>query len=315
MEGCSLKISKNKKVLFIALGAILSLVLGVFAFGYFQLNRIKEVEITTDNSSLGIRDSYEQEIEEKYNKKPKNVTNILFLGIDKEENASDSIMIVSIDEDDKKLKMTSIMRDSYIDFEGQSVKKINYAYHYGGPQFTIKTINENYDMNIKDYVKVSFQGLTNIIDAMGGVQISIKDYELPEMKNYGISKAGTYNLTGKQALGYSRIRHVGNNDYERTQRQRVVLTALFNKVKSKGISAYASVMPKILSNVETSVNKTELIGLGNKIVSMGVNNIEQFRLPLDNYKKDAYENGLFYLKWDKQPNVDALHKFIYGEDK
>jgi anionic cell wall polymer biosynthesis LytR-Cps2A-Psr (LCP) family protein len=90
---------------------------------------------------------------------------------------------------------------------------------------------------------------------------------------------------------------------------------LFNKVKSKGIGAYASVMPKILSNIETSISNTELIALGNKIVSMGVNNIEQFRLPLDDYKKDVIENGLFYLKWDRQPNVDALHKFIYGEDE
>jgi polyisoprenyl-teichoic acid--peptidoglycan teichoic acid transferase len=314
MEVTILKGKKDKRILVI-IAVIIIFVLGVVSFGYFQLNKIKKVELIKDDSSLGIRPDYEDEMKLKYNKKPVNVTNILFLGIDKEEDAADSIIVLSIDEDNNKVKITSIMRDSYIDFEGQSVKKINYAYHYGGPEFAIKTINENYDLNIKDYVKVSFEGLVGITDAMGGVQINIKEYELPEMKNFGITKAGTYNLTGKQALGYSRIRHVGQYDYERTQRQRVVLSTLFNKVKSKGISAYASVMPKILSNIETSISNTELIGLGNKIVSMGVNNIEQFRLPLDDYKKDVIENGLFYLKWDRQPNVDALHKFIYGEGK
>jgi polyisoprenyl-teichoic acid--peptidoglycan teichoic acid transferase len=314
MEVTILKGKKNKRVLVI-IAVIMIFVLGAVAFGYFQLNKIKKVELIKDDSSLGIRPDYEDEMKEKYNKKPINITNILFLGIDKEEDASDSIIVVSIDEDNNKVKMTSIMRDSYIDFEGQWVKKINYAYHYGGPQFAIKTINENYDLNLKDYVKVSFEGLVSIIDAMGGVQINIKDYELSEMKKYGITKAGTYNLTGEQALKYSRIRYVGQYDYERTQRQRLVLSTLFNKVKSKGIGAYASVMPKILSNIETSISNTELIALANRVVSMGVNNIEQFRLPLDDYKKDVIENGLFYLKWDRQPNVDALHKFIYGEDK
>ncbi len=310
-----MKGKKTKRVIVIIIAVIMIFVLGVVAFGYSQLSNIKKVELNKDDNSLGIRPDYENEMKEKYNKKPANITNILFLGVDKEEDASDSIIVVSIDEDNNKVKLTSIMRDSYIDFEGQSVKKINYAYHYGGPQFTIKTINENYDLNIKDYVKVSFEGLVGIIDTMGGVKINIKDYELPEMKKYGITKAGTYNLTGKQALGYSRIRHVGQYDYERTQRQRVVLYELFNKVKSKCLGAYASVMPKILSNIETSINNTELIALGNKVVSMGANNIEQFRLPLDNYKKDVIENGLFYLKWDREPHVDALHKFRNVKEK
>jgi polyisoprenyl-teichoic acid--peptidoglycan teichoic acid transferase len=314
MEVTILKGKKSKRVLII-IAVIMLFVLGVVAFGYLQLNNIKKVELNKDDISLGIRPDYEDEMKAKHNKKPVNVTNILFLGIDKEEDAADSIIVLSIDEDNNKVKITSIMRDSYIDFEGQSVKKVNYAYHYAGPQYAIKTINENYDLNIKDYVKVSFEGLVGIVDAMGGVEISIKQYELEEMKSNGITKAGTYNLTGEQALGYSRIRHVGQYDYERTQRQRIVLSSLLNKVKSKGIGAYASVMPKILSNIETSISNTELIALGNKIVSMGVNNIEQFRLPLDDYKKDVIENGLFYLKWDRRPNVDALHKFIYGEDK
>jgi polyisoprenyl-teichoic acid--peptidoglycan teichoic acid transferase len=161
--------------------------------------------------------------------------------------------------------MTSIMRDIYVDFEGQTINKINYAYHFGGPQFAIKTINEKFDLNIKDYIKVDFEGLVSIMDAFGGVEINVKDYEVSEMQSYGIKKAGTYNLTGKQALGYSRIRHVGKWDYERTQRQRTVLDSLFNKAKAKGAGAAMSLVSKILPSIETSMTNADIIELGNKI--------------------------------------------------
>jgi polyisoprenyl-teichoic acid--peptidoglycan teichoic acid transferase len=307
-----MKLKKSKKIFIIVVSVVLFCIAGAFGYSYHQLNQIKKVELNKEEGALGIKPSFEEEIKESQNVSTDNVRNILLLGVDKEENASDSIIVASIDESNKKLKMTSIMRDSYVDFEGQAIKKINYAYHFGGPQFAIKTINENFNLNIKDYVKVDFEGLVSIIDALGGVEIKVKDYEVSELQSYGIKKAGTYNLTGKQALGYSRIRHVGKWDYERTERQRTVLNSLFNKVKAKGAGAAVSLIPKILPSIETSMTNSNIIELGNKIFSMDTGNIEQLRLPLDDHKKEVIENEVFYLKWDRQANVAALHKFIYG---
>jgi polyisoprenyl-teichoic acid--peptidoglycan teichoic acid transferase len=308
-----MKMKKTKKVFIVIISVILFCIIGVFSYSYYQLNKVKKVDINKAEDALGIKPNFEEEIKESQNVSAETVRNILFLGIDKEEDASDSIIVASIDENNKKLKMTSIMRDSYVDFEGQTIKKINYAYHFGGPQFAIKTINENFDLNIKDYIKVDFEGLVSIIDALGGVEIKIKDYEVSEMTSYGIKKPGTYNLTGKQALGYSRIRHVGKWDYERTQRQRTVLDSLLNKAKAKGAGAAMSLVPKILPSIETSMTNSDIIELGNKIFLMAEGSIEQLRLPLDDYKEEVIENERFYLKWDRQPNVDALHKFIYGQ--
>ncbi len=150
-----------------------------------------------------------------------------------ERGRSDSIIILSIDYVHNKLKLSSVMRDTYVYVEGHGNTKINHAYAYGGPVLAIKTLNSNFDLNIKDFVAVDFEGFKKIIDILGGVEIEIKDYELPTMETVGIYEAGIYNLNGEQALAYSRIRKQGSGDYERTDRQRRVLEALFRKDKRR----------------------------------------------------------------------------------
>src|SRR5699024_7875996 len=158
------------------------------AAGFFILNRMDNIQISKDDKNLGIT------IDTKDSKSNK-VTNILLLGLDREhsgQNArSDSIMIASVDKKHKKIKLTSIMRDTYVDIEGRGMDKIGHAYAFGGPELSIKTVNQNFDMNIRDFLAIDFSGFESIIDSMGGVEIDVKPNEVSHVK---VNNPGTQTL-------------------------------------------------------------------------------------------------------------------------
>ncbi|MBU3228018.1 LCP family protein [Clostridium algidicarnis] len=288
----------------IILGTFVVIFIVIFVL-YKNTNKMKYKDIKLPDSELGIN-------EEMITKeKDKNITNILLLGVDDEEDASDSMMIISMNKDKGNLKVTSIMRDSYIFFGDSKVNKINYAYHYGGPELSVKTVNENYDLDIRDYVKVDFDGLDNIIDGLGGIEMDIKSEEVPLIK--GLKKDGKQTLTGSQAVDYSRIRKVGTNDYGRTDRQRKVMQEIFGKLSAMSITQYPKLISSFSEYVETSISTTELLGMASKASGFKNSSMEELRIPIDGTHKDEYIDDIFYLKWEKEENVKAIHNFIYGE--
>ncbi|MBU3197506.1 LCP family protein [Clostridium algidicarnis] len=288
----------------IILGTFAVLFIVIFVL-YKSTNKMKYKDIKLPDSELGIN-------EEMITKeKDKNITNILLLGVDDEENASDSMMVISMNKDKGNLKLTSIMRDSYIFFGDDKVNKINYAYHYGGPELSVKTVNENYDLDIRDYVKVDFDGLDNIIDGLGGIEMDITSEEVPLIK--GLKKHGKQTLTGSQAVDYSRIRKVGTNDYGRTDRQRKVMQEILGKLSSMSVTQYPKVISSFSEYVETSISTTELLGMASKASGFKNSSMEELRIPIDGTHKDEYIDDIFYLKWEREENVKAIHNFIYGE--
>ncbi|SUY45829.1 cell envelope-like transcriptional attenuator domain-containing protein [Clostridium putrefaciens] len=295
--------NKSKKTKII-LGTFAMLFIVIFIL-YKNTNKMQYKDIKLPDSELGINEEMVTKEDER------NITNILLLGVDNEEDASDSIMVLSINKDKSSLKLTSIMRDSYIFFGDDKVNKLNYAYHYGGPELSVKTINENYDLDIRDYVKVDFNGLDNIIDGLGGIEMDITSEELPIIN--GLKKGGKQTLNGAQAVIYSRIRKVGNNDYGRTDRQRKVMQEILRKLNSVPVTQYRKLISSLSEYVETSISTTELVGMASKSSGFKNSRMEELRIPLDGTHKDEYINNLFYLKWNKEKNVQGIHDFIYGE--
>ncbi len=320
------KLSKGKKAAISIIAVVLVILIGYGAFAVVQVKKIKTVKLPKSDEEIGIKEQPKVIKDEQGNDRDKpKVTNILLLGVDKQEDASDSIIVFSIDDTSKSIKMSSLMRDSYIDFGKGKVNKLNYAYHYGGPLLSVKTINENYNLDIRDYIKVDFGALDKIIDSLGGVNINVKPEEIrllnmcvkdiariegtsPKyLKNSGLQK-----LNGQQAVAYCRIRYVGNYDYERTERQRRVLKALFQSAKDIPPTKYPSVISEISPYLETSLDFEKMLSYGTKIVSYEKNNIKETRVPYDGYKNDDTIDGIYYLKWDKEKNLEKLHKFIYA---
>ena len=305
---------KRSKVVLWILGVVISILLvtigGIYSYGNHLFNKIEKIEI--DKSDVGIKD----EVEEKLSAYSDSVINIALFGIDAEEGGvgrSDSIIIATIDTTHKKLKLTSIMRDSYVTIEGHGDDKINHAYAFGGPQLAIKTLNENFDLNIDDFVAVNFTTLPKIIDMLGGVTIDITSEEVSHIP--GIDTAGTYTLTGEQALAYSRIRYASGGDYVRTDRQRTVLSKVFEKVLSINFTQYPSLLSEILPMVQTNLDYSEILNLGNEVLKMRVTTLEQERFPRDGYCEGKMIDKIYYLTFDKENTVQQLHDYIFEDIK
>lgn len=305
---------KRSKVVLWILGVVISILLvtigGIYSYGNHLFNKIEKIEI--DKSDVGIKD----EVEEKLSAYSDSVINIALFGIDVEDGGvgrSDSIIIATIDTTHKKLKLTSIMRDSYVTIEGHGDDKINHAYAFGGPQLAIKTLNENFDLNIDDFVAVNFTTLPKIIDMLGGVTIDITSEEVSHIP--GIDTAGTYTLTGEQALAYSRIRYASGGDYVRTDRQRTVLSKVFEKILSINFTQYPSLLSEILPMVQTNLDYSEILNLGNEVLKMGVTTLEQERFPRDGYCEGKMIDKIYYLTFDKENTVQQLHDYIFEDIK
>lgn len=302
---------KGKRTLRI-LGLIISICLvfvgGVYFYGNHLFNKIESVEI--DKNDIGIK----EEIEDKLSNYSDKIINIALFGIDAEDGEagrSDSIMIATIDTIHKKLKLTSIMRDSYVNISGRGNDKINHAYAFGGPQLAIKTLNENFDLNISDFVSVNFTTLPRIIDILGGVTIDITSEEVSHIS--GISHEGEYNLNGKQALAYSRIRYAIGGDYVRTDRQRTVLNKVFEKILTMDISNYTNIVNEVLPMLKTSLKYSDIIDLGSEVLKIGVKELEQGRFPRDEYCEGKIIEGIYYLTFDKEKTVKQLYEYIFED--
>lgn len=259
------------------------------------------------------------------------IVNIALFGVDTrtqgEKTRSDSIMILSVDKKHNKIKLTSLMRDTYVAIEGHSNTKLTHAYYYGGPQLAVKTINQNFGTNITEYATVNFQGMAEIIDAVGGVEIDISEAErqnanhsIEEQAAYGmepdyIEKAGLQTLSGTQAVAYARIRHVGNADFERTDRQRKVMEQLFNKALDMNPMQYPEFARKLLPYVETSLDIGEIMGLST--IMLRDVSMEQLRIPMNEHLigsgsiRDS--SGGSCLNVDLEAATKTIQEFIYDD--
>lgn len=260
------------------------------------------------------------------------VINILLFGLDsKVENSvsrSDTIMIATIDKKNQVIKLTSLMRDMYVPIPGRDKNRINTAYIFGGPSLAIKTVNTNFDLDIRHYVTVDFFGLEKIIDQVGGVTIDVKKQEIPyinsciqELNSLNkntkpaplLKNPGPQTLNGRQAVAYARVRKVGNGDFERTERQRRVLVELFKKIKTINPLKLPGLVSTMLPYVETNLSKTEILSLGISVLGFKNKDIIQYRLPVDGTYESKRIDGMAVLVPDLEKNKVLLHDFIYGD--
>lgn len=256
------------------------------------------------------------------------IVNIALFGVDTGAEGqtagtrSDAIIILTIDEKNAAVKMTSILRDSKVPIEGVGEKNINQAYDIGGPTLAIKTLNQNFDLDIREYVTVDFSQLAAIVDAVGGVNVTIYPPEVGYInatirEHYPdepkVQHSGDVTLTGPQALAYSRIRGM-DSDTIRAARQHHVIDALLQKIQEMPKSDYPAFIRKILGMVETSLSYSDLIGLS----SFAVNGftIEENTIPLPEYETDLWggvdEDNWWVWLYDIDHATERLHHIIYG---
>lgn len=251
----------------------------------------------------------------------KDIINILLIGIDKREDQndtgrSDSTMIATIDLKHNQLKLTSLMRDMYVDIPGHGKNKFNSAYAFGGVTLLYQTIAQNFNIKLDNYVILDFKAFKDVVNGLDGVEIDLTEQEAHYLNTAYHGKlnvsVGTQMLNGKEALAYCRIRQDARGDFGRTQRQRTVLNSIFNSVKDSSYGDVKKTAINVLSNVTTDLTEKQIMSLLQSSLKLGQNEFAQFRLPLDNGYYDERVQGIgLVLVPDLPPNVAALHEFIF----
>ena len=256
------------------------------------------------------------------------VINILLIGSDRRPGEtiggrSDSTMIATIDMKHQSLKLTSLMRDMYVEIPGYEKNRFNAAYSYGGVELLYETIATNFKTKLDGYVIVDFAAFTNVIDQIGGVEITITESEYEHLIDYYKDKSskdevyklksGKNVMNGEQALCYSRIRKEGNGDFRRTERQRTVLQAIFAKAKTLSLTELMEMMKTVMPYISTDLDNDEIISYMKTVVMMGTTEINQFRIPEDNTFENNTIRGMKVLVPDIETNTRLLNDFIYNQ--
>lgn len=306
--------STTKKVV-LSLVMVLVILIGT-VLGFYK--HIKNKIYVKKEPSISNNDSEFKEVE--------GITNVLLIGVDArnldEPCRSDSMIIATLDNNNKKVKLTSLFRDTLVDIPGHGEAKLNAAYMLGGPELLMKTVKETYNVSIDKYIIINFWGFETIVDYIGGIEVDVKDYQLEELNKYigestggndcPVEKAGIQTLNGKQALSYARIRYNVGDEYERTDRQREVIFKVIEKLQNTKPSKYLGIMNTMLEYIKTNIDPLEALNMAYTIYKLPSLDVEQLQIPLvalsetRNYK----ELGSVFLM-DRLQNASVLYNFIY----
>lgn len=251
----------------------------------------------------------------------KDVTNILFMGVDRrnadENSRSDTMMLLSIDRANKKLKLTSFLRDSWVYIPDNGYAKLNASCAWGGAQLVMDTLEYNFNVKIDHYMLVDFEMFQNIVNKLGGITVAVTEKEARYMRDdvhLNIQAGENVRLDGNEALWYCRIRYL-DSDFMRTQRQRKVLSAVIDKAKSTPIPTLIELVREILPDVETDIRQSELMKLAaGTALSYMRYDVEQMRIPADGTWKSKTIKGQSALSLDIEENQQQLYDFLYTKD-
>lgn len=256
--------------------------------------------------------------------------NIALFGVDSREGQllagtrSDTIMVASINEETKEVKLISVYRDSFLNVGDGAYNKANVAYAKGGPERAIEMLNHNFDLNITDYVTVGFRGLIDTVESVDGIEMEISEEEIEYLNSYQmmmaqelgleytpIEESGIQLLNGLQATAYCRIRYTAGSDFKRTQRQRDVLIAVLEKAKTKSLVEINNAINAVLPSVSTSFSSGEIIELASALPMYKV--VDNTGMPFQKHRANAYvsNKGSCIVPYDLVSNVVELHRFLF----
>ena len=313
-----------KRVAFILIGVIVTICLSGFGYVYFKLNKMYVKDEAVKNT-------------EEQGTMVEGITNILLVGTDGEYvekwNRSDSMMVVTIDSKNKDIRISSIARDTYVDIPGYSTEKLTHAYAYEGIDLLREVFKVNFNLDIDKYIAVNFVSFMDIMDELGGVEVNVEEKDIKEINKYidacygyyknkdekdkeYITKSGVQRLNGYQALAFSRIRYT-DSAFARDNRHREVAESVYKEFAQKGVETYKKCAEIILNNTKTNISPIEMMNLAYTVLKINDKDIEQFQFPLEEYRNGhiiSKQKG-WVLEWDKEPNLEAWHKFIFGENK
>lgn len=334
-------IKEHLKIIVIA---VIAVVISIIALAYYIIspyysNKIEIVDKPTETSTPvesteQIIDNPDTEVKEedkkqdsiyKEEKKADEIFNVVLVGVDTRSynlnSRSDSIILASYNKTQHSLKLVSFMRDSWVHLPERGWGRINTATVYGGTGLLINTINENFDLDVQNYVQIKFDDFRYIIDAIGGIDVELSKDEINyinrklhsddgDWDNDIKADPGIVHLNGAQALWHCRNRSVGNSDYERTERQREVIEIIMNKLLDLNLGQATRLVFDLRNHVNTNVPLETIFELGKDALLTGEISTESARVPFDGEFWSANKNGASVLELDIEGNTEKLHEFL-----
>lgn len=318
----------KKKVIIIILelAVIVAMLVALYMFRDFGKTSIPRVEFADDDIEINEPVKEDEEM--------KGYLNIALFGVDsrggriKEKTRSDVMIIASINQDTGDIKLVSVYRDTYLNLSTDKYQKCNAAYMYGGPKQTINMLNQNLDLDIKDFVTVGFEGLRDAVDALGGIMVDVSKSEIVHLNNYQFTMAedldcdytpvkeeGYQLLDGLQATAYCRIRYTSGGDFKRAERQREVIKAMIDKAKQCDVETLVKVVNEVAESgvVYTSLDIQEMLALVPDLAKYKV--VEEGGFPNADYRSTGKlgSDGDCVLALDLVKNVEWLHEFLFDD--
>lgn len=321
---------RRRRILFgLEIIILLLLVGGLFVVA--KMGKMNFTELNFEN--IGINTGVAE------NKVMKGYTTIGLVGLDNRQGSlkqgnSDTMIIASINNDTKKVKLVSVYRDTYLrigeDKEGNGkYDKANSAYAHGGSEQLLSMLNTNLDLNLTDFVTVDFNAVAETAELLGGIDVELKEEEVVHLNNYCVETsevtgmdykplekvAGVHHLNGVQTVAYARIRYTAGNDMRRAARQREVIYKLVEKAKNASLSTLNKIVDKVFPMIYTSLSKADILSMGMSMLSYDIE--DQTGFPFDHLYGENVKNALnndCVLPVTLESNVVKLHEFLYPED-
>ena len=325
-KGSSRRKAAKKKKRFIIFG-IEILLLVVLVAGFYvvrQLDRIQKPIVDPEQVQVN------EDMPEETVKTMSGYTNIALFGLDTRTpgqlgkgNRSDTIIIASINNDTKEVRLVSVFRDTYLDLANGKYNKCNGAYSAGGPEQAMTMLNKNLDLDIKYYMSVDFAALTETVDLLGGIMIDVDEEELLHLNNYTVETSkvtgvetqklvqpGLQLLDGVQATSYCRIRYTAGDDFKRTERQREVIKELVNTAKKADITEINEIINAVFSKIATNYTNEEILQMAPEMLGYDIVDTQGF--PFDRTPGTVSGKGSCVIPVNLAENVRQLHEYLFG---
>ncbi len=318
------KNKKRNKIIIAIISVLVIVVLVASGYIWYKMSKMNRTELEPDEIEKNELSEEQEEVMEEY-------TNIAVFGVDNRSNGnygsgnSDTIMIASINNQTKEVKIVSVYRDTYLRVNNEDIYgKANSAYAYNGAAGGISMLNTNLDLDITQYVTVDWYALVDAINLLGGVEIEITEQERQKINEYipevervtgidttNVTSSGTVTLDGVQATAYVRIRKLAGNDYKRTQRQRIVIEAMLNKVKKVELSTLNTMIDEIFPMIETNLKLGDILNIAMNATRYKI--ISTTGFPFDKSETSLPYKGDCVVPITLESNVIKLHEYLFDE--
>ncbi len=317
---------KKAKMVTFAVEALILVVLLAVLYVINRTELLSKVNFDEKVVEQSVNDLTEETLQtmEKY-------TNIALFGLDTRQagslgkgNRSDTIMVASINNKTKDVKIVSVYRDSYLNLANDKYRKCNEAYSIGGPDQAVAMLNMNLDLKIDYYMSVDFMAVSEVVDLMGGIDIDVDEYEIGHLNNYTVETSkvtgkkttklkttGLQTLDGVQATSYCRIRYTKGDDFKRTERQREVLQTIANKAKTLSPTKLDEIVKKVFPMCATNMTVDQLLAIAADGLSYNI--VETSGFPFDLVADSVGSAGSCVIPKDMEANVAQLHELLYNE--